>query len=122
MYLVVFCNLINILDSRAESNDAVKINIEFRGFLQLHTPRTVTTLQKLLSPFAPDLSGYRGRCVDGLFENQEYETCRAASSPWMPIQTRGEFGNSNKGRAANKSQQTAVIASSDVLSFIFPLN
>jgi hypothetical protein len=39
----------------------------------------------------------------------------------MPVLTRGEFGNSNKGRAANKSPQTAVIASSDVLLFVFHL-
>jgi hypothetical protein len=30
MYLVVFCNLINILDIGADSNDAVKIKIETR--------------------------------------------------------------------------------------------
>ncbi len=121
MYFV-FYNLINILDSGADSNDAVKINIEFRGFLQRRRPRAVTALQISLSPFAPDLSGYWERCVGGLFGNKEYETCRAASSPWMPILTRGEFSNSNKGRAAKESPQTAVIASSDVLSFVFHLN
>jgi hypothetical protein len=130
MYFVVFCNLINILDSGADSNDAVKINIEFRGFLQVRKPRAVTALQKLLSPFAPDLSGYWERCVGGLFGNHfkpgernfKLPPCRAASSPWMPIQSRGEIGSSNKGRAANKSPQPAVIASLDVLSFVFRLN
>ncbi len=62
------------------------------------------------------------RCAGGLYGNEEYETCWAENSMWMPIQTIGEFGNSNKDRAANKSQQTAVIASSDVLSFVFHLN
>jgi hypothetical protein len=62
------------------------------------------------------------RCKGGLYGNEEYETCRAETSPWMPIQIIGEFGNSNKGRAANKSPQSAVITSSDVLSLVFHLN
>ncbi len=69
MYFVVLCNLINILDSGADSNDAVKINIEFRGILQFRKPRAVTPIRKLHSLFAPDLSGYWERCSGGLFGN-----------------------------------------------------
>ncbi len=49
-YFVIFCNLINILDVGVDSNDAVKIKIEIRGFLQLRKPRAVTALQNLLPP------------------------------------------------------------------------
>jgi hypothetical protein len=56
-HLVVFCNLINIWDVVADSNDAVRIKIETQGFLQLRKPRAVMVLQKLLSLFAPALSG-----------------------------------------------------------------
>jgi hypothetical protein len=56
MYFVIFCNLINIVDVGADSNDAV-IKIKIQGFLQLRKPRAVTALQKLLPPFAPALSG-----------------------------------------------------------------
>ncbi len=65
MYFVAFCNLINFLDVSADSNDAVKIEIETRGFLQLRKPRAVMALQKLLSPFAPALSGCWERCIGG---------------------------------------------------------
>ena len=39
MYFVIFCNLINILDVGADSNDAVKIKIKILGCLQFHKPR-----------------------------------------------------------------------------------
>jgi hypothetical protein len=69
IFFVIFCNSINILDVGADSNDAIKIKIKIRGFLQLHKPRaaSVTALQKLLSPFAPDLSSCWERYVGGLF-------------------------------------------------------
>ena len=75
MYFVIFCNLINILDVGADSSDAVKIKIEIRGFLQLRKPTAVTALQKLLSPFAPALSGCWERCVGGLFGHAGYTEC-----------------------------------------------
>ena len=83
-----------------------------------------TTLEKLLKccPVSAFLSGKWERCEGGLYGNKEYETCRAENSQWLPLQTRDEFGISNKGRAANKSPQTTIIASSDVLSFILHLN
>ena len=56
-YFVVFCNLIHILDLGSDLKDEVTTKIEIRGFLQLGKPRAVTALQKLLSPFVPDLSG-----------------------------------------------------------------
>jgi hypothetical protein len=49
-YFVVFCNLVNILDFGADTND-VKVKVEIRGFLQLQKPTKSTELQKLLSPF-----------------------------------------------------------------------
>jgi hypothetical protein len=56
----------------------------------------LTALNKLLSfPMSAFLSGKWERCEGGLFGNKEYEKCRAASCPWVPILTRGEFGNSN---------------------------
>ncbi len=79
MYFVIFCNLINILDVGADSSDAVKIKIEIRGFLQLRKATTVTALQKLLSPFAPALSGCWERCVGGLFGHAGYTECPACA-------------------------------------------
>jgi hypothetical protein len=103
---------------------ATKVNIQIRGFLQLGKSTALTALDKLLEciPVSAFLSGKWDRCESGLYGNEEYETCRAETSPWMSIQTRGEFRNSNKGRAANKSPQTAVIASSAVSSFVFHFN
>jgi hypothetical protein len=87
---------------------------------------SLTALDELLKcfPVSAFLPGKCERCKGGMYGNEEYDICRAENSPWMPIQTRGEFGNSNKDRAANKRPQTAVIASSDVLSFqvVFHLN
>jgi hypothetical protein len=74
-----------------------------------------TTLPKLLMccPVSLFLSGKWDLCKGCLYENEENETCRAEKSPWMPIQTKGESGITNKGR---------VIASSDVWSLVFHLN
>ncbi len=44
IFFVIFCSLINILGVGADSNDAVKIKIETRGFLQLRKPRAITAL------------------------------------------------------------------------------
>ena len=116
---VFFCNLVDILHA-GPAAAATKIKIEIRRFLQLGKPNSLTALEKLLSsPVSAYLSGEWERYKGGLFGNKEYETCRAENSPWLPIQTRGELGLSNKGRAANN---TSVIASSDVLSFVFYSN
>jgi hypothetical protein len=115
--------MINILHA-GPAAAATKIKIQIRGFLQLGQATALTALEKLVKccRVSAFLSGKWERCDGGLYGNEEYETCRAEKSPWMPIQTRGELGLSNKGRAANKSPQTAVIASSDVLSFVFYSN
>jgi hypothetical protein len=42
MFFVNFCNLSNISDVGTDSNDAVKIETEIRGFLQLCKPLAVT--------------------------------------------------------------------------------
>ena len=122
-FFVFFCNLVNILHA-GPAAAATKIKIQIRGFLQLGQVTALTALDKLFDccRVSAFLSGKWERCDGGLYGNEEYETCRAEKSPWMPIQTRGELGLSNKGRAANKSPQTAVIASSDVLRFVFHLN
>jgi hypothetical protein len=122
-YFIFFCNLVNILHA-GPAAAATKIKIQIRGFLQLKKNTVATALEKLLKcfPVSTFLSGKWERCKGGMYANEEYESCWDEKSPWMPIQTRGEFGISNKGRAANKSPQTAVIASSDVLSFVFHLN
>jgi hypothetical protein len=114
-YFIFFCNLVNILHA-GPAAAATEIKIQIRGFLPLGQSTLATALEKLMKcfPVSAFLSGKRERCKGGLYGNEENETCRAEKSPWMPIQTRGEFGISNKGRAANKSPQTAVIASSDV--------
>jgi hypothetical protein len=121
-YFLFFCNLVSILHAGPAST-ATEIKIQIRGFLQMGKNTLATTLEKLFKccRVSAFLSGKWERCEGGLYENKEYENCRAENSPWLPIQTRGEFGI-NKGRAANKSPQTAVIASSDVLSFVFHLN
>ena len=119
-YFVLFCNLVNVLHA-VPAAAATQVKIQIQGFLQLGRNMKLTALNKLLK-FPAFLSGQWARCENGLCGNEEYEACRAENSPWMPIQTTGEFGNSNKGRAANKSLQTAVISASDVLSFVFHLN
>jgi hypothetical protein len=114
---VLFYNLVNILHA------ATKAKIQIGVFLSLGKATVATALDKMLCfPVSAFLSGKWERCEGGLYGNEEYKTCRAENSMWMPIQTIGEFGNSNKGMAENKSLQTAVIASSDVLSFVFHLN
>jgi hypothetical protein len=113
-YFIFFCTLVNILHA-GPAAAATKIKIQIRGFLQLGKNTVATTLEKILMccPVFAFLSGKWDLCKGGLYGNEEYETCRAEKSPWMPIQTKGELGISNKGR---------VIASSDVLSFVFHLN
>jgi hypothetical protein len=73
-YFVIFCNLVNILDFGADTND-VKVKAEIRGFLQLQKPTKLTAFQKLLFPFAPALSGCWERCVGGLFGHAGYAEC-----------------------------------------------
>ncbi len=124
-YFVFYCNLVKILHA-GPTAAATKIKVQIRGllnFLQLEKSTSLTALDKLLCfPVSAILSGKWERCEGGLYGKEVYETCRAENSMWMPIQTRGEFGNSNKGRAENKSPKIAVIASSGVLSFVFQLN
>ena len=107
LYFVIFCNLINILDVGADSSDAVKIKIEIRGFLQLSKPRAVTALQKLLSPFAPALSGCWERCVGGLFGHSGYTECLRPESTWFKLYHTGEFGNNNSGKLQAKERRLA---------------
>ena len=122
-YFIFFSNLVNILHA-GPAAAATKIKIQIRGFLQLGQVTALTALEKLFKccRVSAFLSGKWERCEGGLYGNKEYDDCRAENSPWLPIQTRGALGLSNKGRAANKSPQTAVIASSDVLRFVFHLN
>ena len=108
MYFVVFCNLINILDVGADSMDAAKIKIEIRGFLQLRKPRAVTALQKLLSPFAPDLSGCWERCMGGLFGHDDYTECLRPESTWFKLHHTGEFGSNNSGKLQAKARRLAT--------------
>jgi hypothetical protein len=106
LYFVVFCNLINILDVGglgAVCSDAVKIKIEIRGFLQLRKPTAVTALQKLLSPFAPALSGCWERCVGGLFGHAGYTECLRPESTWFKLHHTGEFGNNNSAKHQAKN-------------------
>ena len=107
MYCVVFCNLINILDVGAVCSDAVKIKIEIRGFLQLRKATAVTALQKLLSPFAPALSGCWERCVGGLFGHAGYTECLRPESTWFKLHHTGEFGNNNDGKHQAKARRLA---------------
>jgi hypothetical protein len=112
-----FCNLVNILRA-GPAAPATTTKVQIRGFLQFRKSTAfsaLTALEKLLSPsvsVTAFLSGEWEHCENGLYGNEEYDTCRAESSMWIPIRTTGDFGNSNKGRAANKNPQTAVIASS----------
>ena len=114
-YFVLFCNLVHILHA-GPAAAATEIKIQIRGFLQMGKNTFASTLEKLFKccRVSALLSGKWERCDGGLYGNKEYEDCRAENSPWLPIQTRGELGLSNKGRAATKSPQTAVIASSEV--------
>ena len=119
-YFVLFCNLVHILHA-GPAAAATEIKIQIRGFLQMGKNTMASALVKLFDccRVSAFLSGKWERCVGGLYGNQEYENCRAEKSPWLPIQSRGAFGLSNKGRAA---KNTSVIACSDVLRFVFHLN
>ena len=101
-YFVIFCNLVNILDFGANTND-VKVKVEIRGFLQLQKPTKLTALQKLLSPFAPDLSGCWERCMGGLFGHDDYTECLRPESTWFKLHHTGEFGNNNSGKHQEKN-------------------
>ena len=103
----MFCNLINVLDVGADSSDAVKIKIEILGFLQLRKPRAATELHKLLSPFAPALSGCWERCVGGLFGHAGYTECLRPESPWFKLHHTGEFGNNYDGKLHAKARRLA---------------
>jgi hypothetical protein len=108
-YFVIFCNLVNILDFGADTND-VKVNlvkVEIRGFLQLQKPTKLTALQKLLSPFAPALSGCWERCVGGLFGHAGYTECLRPESAWFELHHTGEFGNNNDGKHRAKARRLA---------------
>jgi hypothetical protein len=108
-----------------QQQEKIKIQkFQIRGLLQMGKNTMSTALEKILNccRVSAFLSRKWERCEGCLYGNQEYDNCRAEKSPWLQIQTRGDFGLSNKGRAANKSLQTAVIASSDVLPFVFHLN
>ena len=107
VYFAVFCNLIHIIDVGADYNDAVKIKIEIRGFLQLRKPTAVTALQKLISPFAPALSGYWERCVGGLFGHEAYTECLRPESAWFKLYDTGAYGNNNKGKHQAKARRLA---------------
>jgi hypothetical protein len=99
------------------------VKTQIQGFLQLRKATALTALTKILSAsVSAFLSGEWARCEGGLYGNEDYEACRAENSPWIPIQTTGDFGINKNGRAANKSLQTSVISASDVLSFVFHLN
>ena len=109
-YFVIFCNLVNILDFGADTND-VKVNlvkVEIRGFLQLQKPTKLTALQKLLSPFAPALSGCWERCVGGLFGHAGHTECLRPESTWFKLHHTGEFGNNNDGKLQAKARRLAI--------------
>jgi hypothetical protein len=92
-----------------DSSDAVKINIEIRGFLQLRKSRAVTALQKLLSesPFAPALSGCWERCVGGLFGHAGYTECLHPEPTWFKLHHTGKFGNNNDDKLQAKARRLA---------------
>ena len=63
----------------------------------------MTALQKLLSPFVPDLSGNWERCEGGMSEHPLYEECMqtktANNNDWMSLLKFGVFlENSNAGQ------------------------
>ena len=103
-YFVFFCNLVDILHVGPA---ATKVKIQIRGFLQIGKATTLTALEKLLSPsFSPVVSAFLSakweRCPGGLCGNEEYEDCLHEKSPWMPIQSTGQFRENNRGRIQTK--------------------
>ena len=103
-YFVFFCNLVDILHVEPA---ATKVKIQIRGFLQIGKATTLTALEKLLSPsFSPVVSAFLSakweRCPGGLCGNEEYEDCLHEKSPWMPIQSTGQFRENNRGRIQTK--------------------
>jgi hypothetical protein len=107
-YFVVFCNLINLLDFGTDTNDAVNVKVEIRGFLQLQKPIEVTALKKLLSPFAPDLFGCWERCVGGMFGHAGYTECLRLEITLFKLHYTGEFGNNNNGKLQVKAKRLAT--------------
>ena len=83
------------------------MKVEIRGFLQLQKPTKLTALQKLLSPFAPALSGCWERCVGGLFGHAGYTECLRPESTWFKLHHTGAFGNNNSGKLQAKARRLA---------------
>ena len=106
-YFVIFCNLVNILDFGANTND-VKVKVEIQGFLQLQKPTKLTALQKLLSPFAPDLFGCWERCMGGLFGHDDYTECLRPESTWFKLHHTGKFVSNNSGKLQAKARRLAT--------------
>ncbi len=67
----------------------------------------MTALQKLLSPFAPALSGCWERCVGGLFGHAGYTECLRPESTWFKLHHTGKFGNNNSGKLQAKARRLA---------------
>jgi hypothetical protein len=113
-YFVIFCNLVNILDVGADtSKHAAKgVNTEIRGFLQLRSAVAETALQKLLHPFAPQLSSCWARCEGGLFGHAGYTECLRLASTWFKLHHTCEFESNNQGKIQAKARHLATLKSS----------
>jgi hypothetical protein len=114
----------------AVTGAATKLNIEIRGFLQMGntTAKTVTALDKLLSPTLLHLNQGIWEQCDTLSEIQEYAHCLHTNSSWLPIQSTGVYRESNKAKCAKRHQMassillalaTAPVISSNLLSVVF---
>ncbi len=124
IFFFLFCNLVNILHADPAAA-ATKAKIQIMGFLQWGKATAVAASKNgCASPcrlfFPENGSVVKAACLES--RSTKLAGLRIVRGCQSRVQTGGEFGKSNKGRAANKSPQTAVIASSDVLSFVFPLN
>ena len=95
-------------DVGSDLNDEGAAKIEIRVFLQLCKPRAVTALQKLLSPFVPDLSGIWERCDGGLFGNAGYTECLHPESTWFKLHHTGKFGSNNADKLQAKARRLAT--------------
>jgi hypothetical protein len=65
----------------------------------------VTALQKLLSSFAPNLSGYWELCVGGLFGHAFYTENLRPESTWFKLHHTGEFRNNNNDKLQAKAKR-----------------
>ena len=112
LHLGFFCNLTSLLACSLDENDASKVQIRIRAFLQSkHT--AVTALKKLLPESGGFVSGSWERCEGGLSGHELYQECvqteTAVNNDWMPLLNIGDFLVSNMAKHKAKKVCSYIV-------------